>query len=210
MAVKNARPEVADEDKPLVIDTRNQPAKRRNARTAAVTAGAAYEGSKAASRAVTQRSSSSYSGKGMLTTLLIVGFAIIGVRVVADYEVNSGGEAQGKVLHPAGQYGPLPIMAGMIVTYFLLSFLAAAGGTKAKLAVILAGIIDLTLAVNSYSEVKKVSSTIGSIGKITVPSPSGTEGSGASNSNSTAPSSSSNSGSSGKNIPVVTGPVQSM
>jgi hypothetical protein len=135
-----------------------------------------------AARAVTQRSGT-YSGKGMLTAELLVGFLIVLIRVVADYEVQENGTVKGKVLHPNGQYGPLPILVGLIGTFFVLSFIAASGGNKAKLAVVFGGTAVLALAVKSTAEIDTVASTIGNIGSIVVPGPDGTESSGASNPN---------------------------
>lgn len=135
-----------------------------------------------AATAVTQRSGS-YSGKGMLTTELLIGFVLVGVRIVADFEVQQDGTAAGKVLHKQGQYGPLPILAGLIGSFFFLSFLAAAGGTKAKIAVILGGIIITTLGVESFSEITKIAQTLGTVGTVVVPGASGFEGSGASSQN---------------------------
>ncbi len=114
-----------------------------------------------------------YAGKGMLTAELLAGFVIIAIRIVANYEVQEGGTVKGTVLHPKGEYGPLTVFAGLIMTFFVLSFFAASGGLKAKLAVIMGGSIILTLAVKSYDEIRTVSTTIGSIGKIAVPDPSG-------------------------------------
>lgn len=126
-----------------------------------------------AARSITQRSGS-YSGKGLLAAELLVGFLIIAIRLVADYEIQEDGAVKGNVLHPQGQYGPFAILAGLIGVFFLLSFLAMSGGTRAKLAVIFGATIILALGIKSYDEIVKVSSTIGTIGKVTVPSPSGT------------------------------------
>lgn len=125
-------------------------------------------------RAVTQRSSSLYSGKGMLTAELLVGFALVAIRLVADAEVaDDGTTVKANVLHPAGQFGPIPILAGLIGTFFLLSFVVTGGGTKAKLAVIMGGAIILTLGVRSLPEIEKIASTFGKIGTITAPQPQG-------------------------------------
>lgn len=102
-----------------------------------------------------------YSGKRMLTAELIVAFLIVAVRAVADYEPQADGTIKGKIAHPKGQYGPLPILAGLIMTFFVLSFLAASGGTKARLAVIAGGIIDIALLMKSADEFKKVADTFG-------------------------------------------------
>lgn len=126
-----------------------------------------------AARAVTQRSGT-YSGKGMLAGLLLVGFIIVAIRMVADAEVADDGTAvKAKVLHPAGQLGPVPILAALIATFFVLSFVAMGGGTRAKLAVIMGGAIVLTLGVRSLNEFKFVAATFGRIGTITAPAPSG-------------------------------------
>lgn len=113
---------------------------------------------------VTERKSGVYSGKRMLTAELILGIGIVAIRAVADYEPQADGTLKGKIGHPKGQYGPLPILAGLIVSFFLLSFLAASGGTKGKLAVIAGGIIDLTLLMRSADEFSKVAGTFGKLG----------------------------------------------
>ena len=123
---------------------------------------------------VTQRSGT-YSGKGILTAELLAGFALVLIRLVADYEVQEDGTVKGNVGHPAGQYGPLPILTGLIISFFFLSFLAVAGGTRAKIAGITGGCIILTLGVKSYTEIETVSRTFGSIGSVTSSGTSGTE-----------------------------------
>jgi hypothetical protein len=105
-----------------------------------------------------------YSGRRMLTAELLIGIGIVAVRAVADYEPQADGTLKGKVGHPKGQYGPLPILAGLIVTFFLLSFLAASGGTKARLAVIAGGIVDLALLMKSGDEFTRVADTFGKLG----------------------------------------------
>ena len=126
-------------------------------------------------RTVTQRSGT-YSGKGLLAAELIVGFVIIAIRIAGDYQINEGGAVKGNIVPPQGQYGPIAILAGLIGTFFLLSFLAAAGGTKAKIAVITGGTIILTLGVNTYrgGEITKLASTFGRIGTISVDPAQGT------------------------------------
>ena len=124
-------------------------------------------------RGVTQRSGA-YSGKGTLAALLLVGFVIVAIRLVADAEVaDDGTTVKAKVLHPAGELGPIPILAALIATFFVLSFVAIGGGTRAKLAVILGGAVVLTLGVRSLNEIKFVGSTFGKIGTITAPTATG-------------------------------------
>jgi len=126
-----------------------------------------------AAQAVTTRSGT-YSGKGMLAALLLVGFVIVAVRMVADAEVSDDGTTvKAHVLHPQGELGPIPILAALIATFFVLSFVAMGGGLRAKLAVIMGGAIILTLGVRSLNEFKFVASTFGKIGTITAPTPTG-------------------------------------
>lgn len=134
----------------------------------ATKSGAAAAGKGAA--LVTQRDGR-YSASRMLTAELALGILIVAVRAVADYEPQADGTLKGKVGHPKGQYGPLPILAGLTVSFFLLSFLAASGGTKAKLAVIFGATIDLALLMKSSAEFEKVTKTFGTFGKAKVPPP---------------------------------------
>lgn len=143
-----------------MAETKPAPARRITPRKAAAAPGKA-------AAAVTERPR--YTAKHMLTAELITGVLIVAVRAVADYEPQADGTLKGKIGHPKGQYGPLPILAGLIVSFFLLSFLAASGGTKAKVAVIAGGIIDLGLLMNSSDEFVKVSDTFTSFGTAKVP-----------------------------------------
>lgn len=106
-----------------------------------------------------------YTAKGILTAELIIGAGIVAIRAIGDYEPQADGTLKGKVGHPQGQYGPLPVLAGLIVTFFLLSFLAARGGTKGKVAVIAGGLIVLVLGMKSLDEFAAVSETFGTFGK---------------------------------------------
>jgi hypothetical protein len=170
---------MADQPQPKHARKRNRPAAERKNRAAAgaahkpgapakpITPRQAAGKSLGAARTVTERRS--YSGRHMLTAELLIGILIVAIRAVSDYEPQADGTVRGKVGHPEGQYGPLPILAGLIVTFFLLSFLAASGGLKAKLAVIAGGIIDLALLLKSGDEFTKVSATWGEFGKAKVP-----------------------------------------
>ena len=135
---------------------------------------------------ITQRSGT-YSGKGMLTAELLACFGIVFIRIVADFTVDeSSGAVTSNVLHNSSTYGPFPIAIGLIGAFFVLSFLAAGGGTKAKIAVIFGGIITLALGLKSIPEIEKIATELADIGSITVPAASGTESSdlsGASNPN---------------------------
>jgi hypothetical protein len=133
-----------------------------------------------APRTITQRSGS-YSGKGMLTAELLVGFGIVLIRIIGDFTVDTTtGKAKSNVLHNSSVYGPFPIAVGLIGVFFVLSFLAASGGKKAKFAVVFGGLVVTALGVKSIGEIDKIAKTIGNIGTYKVPAPSGKEGSGAS------------------------------
>lgn len=167
-----------------VLDLRDRNARARRGTRAAAQAPARF------ATAVTQRKGT-YTGRGALTGILLAGYGVVLIRIVADYEPQEGGGVAGKTLHPAGQLGPLPIAVSLTASFFLLSLLAVGGGTRAKVAVILGASIVLVLAMKSTAEINTVASTFGNISKITVPAASGAEGSGAA---STSPASGSSSG----------------
>lgn len=146
---------------------RPRPARVSGSRAASprrtVTLGQAARGAGRGARAVTSRRR--YSARAMLTAELLAGAGITAIRAAADYEAQADGTLKGRIGHPKGQYGPLPVLAGLIGTFFLLSFLAAGGGTKAKLAVIFGGLVDLVLAMKSMEEFEKVAATFSDFGK---------------------------------------------
>lgn len=151
-------------------------------RTSGAAAAGAFAGS--AARAPGRASRGVTAGKSALAAELLLGYGIVLIRVVGDFEIQNDGSVKGKVGHPAGQYGPFPIAIGLTLAFFLLSFLARFGGAKATIANILGGIIVLTLAMKSSTEIMTVGAVFTNIGKITEPAPTGSESSGASNTNS--------------------------
>jgi hypothetical protein len=110
-----------------------------------------------------------YSARGLLTAELLAGAGLVALRAVSDYEPQADGTLKGKIGHPTGQYGPLPILAGLIGSFFLLSFLAARGGTRGKVAVAAGALIILVLGLKSVTEVETVADTFGTFGKAKVP-----------------------------------------
>lgn len=135
----------------------------------------AYRGTTAPVRAG-GRLGRQYSARGMLTAELLTGVAIVAVRAVEDYKPGTDpvtgqpdGSLKGTIAHPAGQYGPLPILAGLLTWFFLLSFLAARGGTRAKVAVVAGGLTDLVLAMKSMPHFEKVAATFGHFGTVQLP-----------------------------------------
>lgn len=110
-----------------------------------------------------------YTARGLLTAELLAGVGIVAMRAVADYEPQADGTIKGKIGHPKGQYGPLPVLAGLIGTFFVLSFLAARGGTRAKIAVAGGALIILVLGMKSLDEFDTVGQTFATFGKATPP-----------------------------------------
>src|ERR1700722_3207524 len=148
-ARSNKRAQYATLDQQKRVRTEN--AKRSTARREAVAAGVGYaaRGPGRTARGVT-------AGKSALATELLLGYGIVLIRIVGDFEINEDGAVKGTVGHPKGQYGPFPIAIALTVSFFLLSFLARFGGTKTVVANILGGIIVLTLAMKSAAEIEKV------------------------------------------------------
>ncbi len=114
-------------------------------------------------RAVTRRNA--VGAKHVLTTELIVGLIIVLIRVVADYEPQSDGTVKGKIGHPKGQYGPLPIAAGLIATFFFLSFFVAKGGRWATTANTFGALVLVVLGMKSIDEFNTVTKTFPDWGK---------------------------------------------
>jgi hypothetical protein len=125
-----------------------------------------------AARAVTQRSGE-YSGKGVLTAELMIGFVLVAIKLVAHFEIQEDGSVKGKVVMPQGQYGPIAVLVGLIGVFFFLSLLALGGGTRAKLAVIFGGIVITALGVNTYGDIATIATTFGNIGQVSVPQAAG-------------------------------------
>ena len=89
-------------------------------------------------------------GQHALAAELLLFIAIVGVRAIAQY-----GPADKKDL-PDGQFGPLFILANGFAAFFVLAFLAARGGTAARVAAIGGLIIDAGLAINSVQHLEAV------------------------------------------------------
>lgn len=132
-----------------------------------------------AARAVTVRK----GGQHALMAEFLVFLGIVSMRAIADYVPGSQGEAtegttKGTVTPASGQLGPLPVLAAGFVIFFILSFLAARGGTWARVAGLAGLIIDTALLMKSIPELEKVSGSFGTVrasaqAAQTVPTPSG-------------------------------------
>jgi hypothetical protein len=118
----------------------------------------------------------SRGGQHALMAEFLVFCGLVAMRAIADYVPGNQGQADegttkgsitGLTLQqqqqteskgkPAGQLGPLPVLAAGFVVFFVLSFLAARGGTAAKIAAGVGLIIDLALLLKSMPELATVS-----------------------------------------------------
>jgi hypothetical protein len=134
-----------------------------------------------AARAVTVRK----GGQHALMAEFLVFLGIVSMRAIADYVPGSQGEAtegttkgavtpgtaaqqvkgtsQAAQQASAAQLGPLPILAAGFIIFFLLSFLAARGGTSARVASLAGLIIDVALLMKSIPELETVGGSFGNV-----------------------------------------------
>ena len=109
-------------------------------------------------RAVTVRK----GGQHALMAEFLLFLGIVGMRAIADYVPGDQGQptegtAKGAVTPRSGQLGPLPILAAGFTVFFVLSFLAARGGTWAKVAAAFGLVVDVALLMKSLPELNTVS-----------------------------------------------------
>ena len=98
---------------------------------------------------------------GLLAAELLVGFVLVMIRALGDYQLTSEGTARGTLNTPAnGGYGPFTVLAGLIGSFFGLSFLAAGGGKRAKAANAFGALIIVVLLIKSMGEIEIVSKFI--------------------------------------------------
>jgi hypothetical protein len=134
---------------------------RRSGNSARRASAAARTSAQTARKGVTvTRAGIQHGGQHALMAEFILFCGIVGMRAVADYvpggEQNDG-TAKGSMTPPAGQLGPLPVLAAGIVFFFVLSFLAARGGGWAKIAAVSGLIMDVALLMRSAAELNTVS-----------------------------------------------------
>jgi len=115
-------------------------------------------------------------GQHALMAEFLVFCGLVAMRAVADYvpsdqgqatEGTSAGSITGLTLaeqqaseqhgKPAGQLGPLPVLAAGFVIFFVLSFIAARGGRAAQFAAAAGAVIDVALLLKSMPELQTVS-----------------------------------------------------
>jgi hypothetical protein len=91
----------------------------------------------------------------VLAAELVLFVAIVGMRAVAQYGPGD------KSTIPEGQYGPLFILGNGFAVFFVLSFLAARGGTSAKVAGALGLVLDLALLLKSTGHLDAIATEFG-------------------------------------------------
>lgn len=155
-----------------------------------------------------------------LSTALLAALALVAIRVCADFttttvpltesssgQTTSNTVTRAKILHPSGELGPIPILVGIVLSFFFLSLLGASGGFRAKVAITFGWLIVLGLGMNSLPEIDKLASLIGNVGSIAAPAPSGSESSGASSGNQAASSGGGSGSGGGGGTPTSTTPT---
>ncbi|HEY1673328.1 MAG TPA: hypothetical protein VGG50_11480 [Streptosporangiaceae bacterium] len=97
----------------------------------------------------------------LLTAQLLTGAVIVAIRALGDYQLTDSGTARGTLNAPGnGGYGPFTVLAGLIGAFFGLSFLASAGGRKARTAVAFGFLIIVMLLIKSMNEIEIVAGFI--------------------------------------------------
>lgn len=97
----------------------------------------------------------------LLTAQLLTGAVIVAIRALGDYQLTDSGTARGTLNAPGnGGYGPFTVLGGLIGAFFGLSFLASAGGRKAKAAVAFGFLIIVMLLIKSMNEIEIVAGFI--------------------------------------------------
>ena len=123
-----------------------------------------YQRGRSTAQFVTQRK----GGQHALMAEFLFFVAIVGFRAVADYVPGDQGQptegtTKGAVTPRNNQLGPLPVLAAGMVVFFVLSFLAARGGTWARVAAVSGLIIDTALLMKSLPELGTVSQAFGNV-----------------------------------------------
>jgi len=107
-------------------------------------------------------------GQHALMAEFLLFCGIVGLRAVADFVPGNQGEdtegtTKGTITPASGQLGPLPVLAAGFVLFFVLSFMAARGGTSARVAAAAGLIVDVVLLMRSAPELEKVSGAFGNV-----------------------------------------------
>lgn len=93
----------------------------------------------------------------LLAAELLAGAVIVAIRALGDYQLTDEGTQRGTLNTPSnGGYGPFTVLAGLIASFFALSFVAAGGGKRAKAATAFGALIILVLMIKSMDEIEIV------------------------------------------------------
>ena len=110
---------------------------------------------------ITSRSGSQPGTSHLLAAELLAGAAIVAVRALGDYQLTDEGTQRGTLNTPGnGGYGPFTVLAGLVASFFALSFLAAGGGKRAKAATAFGALIIVVLMIKSMDEIQIVGNYI--------------------------------------------------
>jgi hypothetical protein len=110
---------------------------------------------------VTGRSGGQPGTSHLLAAELLTGAVIVAIRALGDYQLTDSGTQRGTLNTPAnGGYGPFTVLAGLVGSFFALSFLAAGGGKRAKAATAAGALIILVLMIKSMDEIQVAGSYI--------------------------------------------------
>jgi hypothetical protein len=117
---------------------------------------------------VTAGTSAGKGGQHALMAEFLLFCGIVGLRAVADFVPGNQGQdtegtTKGTITPATGQLGPLPVLAAGFVLFFVLSFMAARGGTSARVAAAAGLIVDVVLLMRSAPELTKVSGAFGTV-----------------------------------------------
>jgi hypothetical protein len=143
---------------------------------------AARSAYRAGNRAATFTTQRSKGGQHALMAEFLLFAGIVALRAIADYVPSAQGTAtegtgKGSITPREGQLGPLPVLAAGFVVFFVLSFLAARGGTWARVAAVSGLIIDTALLMKSLPELGKVSQAFGTVSQPAAAAPPAAPGS---------------------------------
>lgn len=106
---------------------------------------------------VTGRAGAQPATSHLLAAELLAGAVIVAIRALGDYQLTDEGTTRGTLNTPAnGGYGPFTVLAGLVASFFALSFLAAGGGKRAKAATAFGALIIVVLMIKSMDEIEIV------------------------------------------------------
>jgi hypothetical protein len=157
---RHARPRPAP---PAAAASRQAARQQRSGRSrgAARSTRRAHDAAWFAAGRITSRGGGQPGTSHLLAAELLAGAAIVAVRALGDYQLTDEGTQRGTLSTPAnGGYGPFTVLAGLVASFFALSFLAAGGGKRAKTATAAGALIIVVLMIKSMDEIQVVGNYI--------------------------------------------------